>query len=113
VVDHFLTSEAVLILTTTAPSPDKTWNLSGHDANDCTHNVVTPDDWYSFEAKTFAKVVQEQEERGTNYCRILDEAGGYEEPVEREQEGKDYAVLGCENLVRAAMEVGRRSSDFS
>jgi hypothetical protein len=92
-----------LILTTVAPSPDKTWNLSGHDANNRTRNFVTPDDCYTFEAKTFAKVVQEQEDRGTNYRRIIDEAGGYKEPVEKKEEGKEQAVLGCEDLARAVM----------
>jgi hypothetical protein len=78
----------MLILTTTVSSPDRTWNLSNHDANDHIHNVITPEDWYGFEAKVFAKVEQEQKERGTNYRRIIDEAGGYEEPKE-EDEGKD------------------------
>lgn len=97
--------EARLILIAIAPSPGKTWNLKGYDANDRDHNVITPDDWYGFHANMFAKVEQERKECGTNARDIIDKAGGYEEPVEKEQ-GRKLDVSGYGPSAHAAVDVG-------
>ena len=47
------------------------WNLQGHDANDRSRNVITPGDWYGFEAKQYEKIEREQKDHGTNVGKIL------------------------------------------
>jgi hypothetical protein len=51
------------------------WNLNGHDPYDRSKNVITPSDWYGFQAQQAAKTEQEQETQGTNLAQIIAENG--------------------------------------
>jgi hypothetical protein len=55
------------------PTTHMIWNLNSHDAYDRSKNIITPDDWYNFQANHVAKT--EQEYAGTNFARIMAEIG--------------------------------------
>jgi hypothetical protein len=57
-------------LQSTVPATYDNWNLNGHDAYDRSKNILTPSDWYGFQAKQIEKAEQEQEQEGTNADRI-------------------------------------------
>jgi hypothetical protein len=62
-------------LTELVPPNIWNWNLASHGTHGRSRNVITPDDWNSFQAKKLSKIEQEQMANGTNVNRILVETG--------------------------------------
>ncbi|KAH3981209.1 hypothetical protein HBH70_214040 [Parastagonospora nodorum] len=60
------------------PAPaNKNWNLNGHDPNDRSKNMITPDDWYNLGRNSFRGVEAEQKAKNTNVDRLVKDDGGF------------------------------------
>jgi hypothetical protein len=66
-----LSYQFAVMLRMTLPTAFSDWNLDGHDAHDRSRNIISPSDWYGFQAQQSAKTEQEQGTHGSDAAQMI------------------------------------------